>query len=509
MAKPKKKREAEAAAKKEQQEAQAPPRREGLREVVRDWRVVLLIALIVLSVVAIYPHFENGKFTTALQFGLDLQGGSWLQMSFDSEVVGFTSATETPDALAALLNKRLDAEVEVVGPAQLEIRKLFTQDELAAALAAENATLVNYQPGVSQATGNEIKNILAEKINTLGTKDARVNLLTPVGTNVVKYVRVELAGVDINTARNIVGKQGLFEIRIKTTGNDTAHVLFGNAITSVGNPQQDPTRMTWGVPFTLSDQGATAFRTAANEYGAVTSPDAHPITMLLDNVTVFSAPLDPTLAKELLTQDVSRLQASTGTGTAGMNEAQTLEIHLRAGALPVDVNVANFGQVSAPLGDYFKYMSFVAGILAILTVGLVIYLRYREPSIVFPMVGTNFAEVIILLGIARFVQQLDLASIAGLIAVVGTGIDQLVVITDEVLHEGKVPSPALYLKRLGRALAIILIAAGTVVFAMLPLALMDLSTLKGFAFITILGVLVGVAITRPAYGKIIMAVLSR
>ena len=230
--------------------------------------------------------------------------------------------------------------------------------------------------------------------------------------------------------------------------------------------------------------------------------------MLLDNVTVFSAPLDPALAKELLTQNVQRLSASTGSGSVGMNQAQNLEIHLRAGALPIDVQVANFGQVSAPLGEYFKFMSFIAGILALLTVGLVIYLRYREPSIVLPMVGTNFAEVIILLGIARFVQQLDLASIAGLIAVVGTGIDQLVVITDEVLHEGKVPSPALYLKRLTRALAIILVAAGTVVFAMLPLALMDLSTLKGFAFITILGVLIGVAITRPAYGKIIMAILS-
>jgi preprotein translocase subunit SecD len=44
---------------------------------------------------------------------------------------------------------------------------------------------------------------------------------------------------------------------------------------------------------------------------------------------------------------------------------------------------------------------------------------------------------------------------------------------------------------------------------MLPLALMDLSTLKGFAFITILGVFVGVAVTRPAYGKIIMAILSK
>jgi preprotein translocase subunit SecD len=124
-------------------------------------------------------------------------------------------------------------------------------------------------------------------------------------------------------------------------------------------------------------------------------------------------------------------------------------------------------------------------------------------------VGTNIAEILILLGIARFIQQLDLASIAGLIAVLGTGIDQLVVITDEVLFEGRVPSPKLYLARLGRALGIIMLAAATTIIAMLPLALMDLSTLRGFAIITILGVLIGVIITRPAYGRIIMAILSK
>jgi len=429
-------------------------------------------------------------------------------MSFASEVVGFTSQV-SPQTLADALAKRLDAGVVAVGPGQLEIQKPFNRSDLEQAFAAENATLTTYDQGVSKATADDIKRILEQKINTLGTKDARVNLLTPVGSNIVRYVRVELAGVDINTARSIVGKQGLFEIRIQTTGNQSEHVLYGNAITSVGNPQQDPTRMTWGVPFTLSEQGAKDFRDAANRYGAVTDPGNHQIAMLLDNVTVFSAPLASDLAKELQTMDVQRLQASTGTGTAGMNQAQTLEIHLRAGALPVDVRVANFGQISAPLGEYFKVMSLVALVVAVLTVGLVIYLRYREPRIVLPMVGTNFAEIIILLGIARFIQQLDLASIAALIAVVGTGIDQLVIITDEVLHEGKLPSPALYQKRLSRALTIIMIAAGTVIFAMLPLALMDLSTLKGFAIITILGVLIGVFITRPAYGKIISSVLAK
>jgi len=175
----------------------------------------------------------------------------------------------------------------------------------------------------------------------------------------------------------------------------------------------------------------------------------------------------------------------------------------------VEVSVAGSGSVPASLGDHFKTMCLYAGILAVLTVGAVVYFRYREPMVVFPMMAINVAEIIILLGIARFIQQLDLAAIAGIIAVLGTGIDQLVVITDEVLHEGRVPSPNLYLKRLSRALGIIVVAAATVVIAMLPLVLMDLSTLRGFAIVTIIGVLIGVLVTRPAYGRIIMTILSR
>jgi preprotein translocase subunit SecD len=155
-------------------------------------------------------------------------------------------------------------------------------------------------------------------------------------------------------------------------------------------------------------------------------------------------------------------------------------------------------------------MCVYAFIAAALAVGVVIFYRYREPAIVLPMMGVNLSEIVILLGIAAVIQQqLDLAAIAGLIAVLGTGIDQLVIITDEVLHEGKVPSRQLYEKRLSRAVGIIMVSAATVVIAMLPLALLPLQSLRGFAVITILGVLIGVLITRPAYGKIIAAILSK
>ena len=483
-------------------------KQDKVKVLLKDWRVLTLIVLLALSVVAIYPHFDNnGNLTTNLQYGLDLQQGAWIQLEFQSEVVGYT--TDEPVAtFVANLSKSLDADVEVIDASHLEIRKYYSQADLEPYFEQNGGKIVSYQQGVSKETAADVKTILENKINSLGTKDAKVNVLTGVN-NVARYVRVEMAGVDMNEAQQIVGKQGKFEIRIQTAGNQTEHVLYGDAITSVKTPSKDTSSGSWGVGFTLSDAGAQAFRNAAIKYGATTDPNNHQLAMILDNKTVYSAPLSSDLASSLQSEPTRSMTASTGTGTAAMQEATALEIHLRAGALPVDVKIAGSGSTSASLGAHYMEMCMIAFILALITVGFVIYYRYREPRIVLPMVLINASEIVILLGFISAIQfQMDLPTIAGLIAVVGTGIDQLVVITDEILHEGLVPSQNVYMKRLSRALMIILIAAGTVIIAMLPLALMDLSTLKGFAIITIMGVIVGVLVTRPAYGKIIMDILS-
>lgn len=480
------------------------------KKILSDWRVATLIVLVFLSVIAISPHFDSkGDLTTNLQYGLDLQNGAWIQLEFRSEVVGFMTQGSVND-LVSNLSQSLDTEVYAVDESHLEIRKYYTREELEPYFAAAGATITSCQQGVSKSTAEEVKSILENKINTLGTKDAKVNTLTGLN-NVAQYVRVEMAGVDMVEAQNIVGKQGKFEIRIQTSGNDTEHVLWGDAITSVGNEAKSATQgNVWYVPFTLSESGAAALRDAAIKYGATTDPENHELIMILDNETVYSAPIASSAAASLATTPNRQWQAMTGTGDAGQAQAETLKIHLHAGALPVEVKIAGSGTVTAEQGRQNMSVSLIAGIIAIITVGLVIYYRYREPGIVLPMVLINASEMVILLGFIAAIQfQIDLPTIAGLIAVLGTGIDQLVVITDEILHEGKVPSPNLYLKRLARALAIIVTAAATVVIAMIPLMVMPLTTLQGFALITIMGVLVGVIVTRPAYGRIIMAILSK
>ena len=479
----------------------------GVAALIRDPHVVIAGILVLASLIAIFAPVGDRDGLTNLQFGLDLEGGSWIQLEFQADVVTVQTPVDIY-AVASSMSKTLDCTVTPIDIGKVEVDKKFTQAELKAAVEKAGAVFIGSEPGVGSDTADSVKRILESKVNSLGTSDVKVNVLTGI-TGVAQYVRVELAGVDIQEAQEIVGKQGLFEIRIQTTGDATEHVLYGDSVISVQNPQKDPATGVWGVGFTLDDAGALAFQQGCIETGATKKPAAHNVNMYLDDELVYSAPLSYELAASIAKHPVNQLSASTGTGEEGKQQAQELEVHLRAGALPVEVEIAGSGSTSAALGDYFKIICIIAGIAALAAVALTVYLRYRVAAIVLPMVLTNVAEIVILLGIAVFIQQLDLAAIAALIAVLGTGIDQLVIITDEVMHEGRVPSKVIYVKRLKRALLIIMTSAATVIIAMFPLIIMDLSTLKGFAIINILGILIGVLITRPAYGRIVMEILSK
>jgi preprotein translocase subunit SecD len=96
---------------------------------------------------------------------------------------------------------------------------------------------------------------------------------------------------------------------------------------------------------------------------------------------------------------------------------------------------------------------------------------------------------------------LDIPAIAGLIAILGTGVNQMIIMTDQLFREkGRALSD-----RHKSAMHIIWSSAAIVVFAMIPLILGGIGSLKGFAISTIVGVFVGILVTRPAY----VAILER
>ena len=113
---------------------------------------------------------------------------------------------------------------------------------------------------------------------------------------------------------------------------------------------------------------------------------------------------------------------------------------------------------------------------------------------------TSFSELVIILGIAALIKwNLDLPSIAGILATIGTGVDQQIVILDEA-RTGRDTGIK---QRLKRALFVIMGAYLTSLVALLPLYWAGAGLFKGFALTTIIGITAGVLITRPAFADIV------
>jgi len=408
-----------------------------IKQFLKDKKVLLLLILIVASIISISA--------LGIQQGLDLKGGSMVQVQLEEPV---------------------DSE-----------------------------------------TMGVVTNVLDKRLNLYGVSDVKVR---PSGD---QFVIIEMAGTSPEEVERLIGSPGKFEVRI---GNETAPVaLTGADITSVD--MYEITGTEWMVPFKVSTNGARQFAEHARGLGG------QKVYMLLDGKPVEENP--PELSQELANGKPSMELSVTGgaeTVEKAQEQANSIYTVLKTGSLPVKIEVVGANTVSAELGDQFLNGAIIAGLLAILAVSVIIFIRYRKPILVIPIIIVSVSEVLIVMGVASIIQwNIDLAAIAGLIVAVGTGVDDQIIITDEVLI--KQDSGETTKKRrstrtrmsVKNALFIIFASAGTLIAAMLPLAYVGfargatgIGTLAGFAFTIILGVLVGVFITRPAYAKFVETFLK-
>jgi len=216
---------------------------------------------------------------------------------------------------------------------------------------------------------------------------------------------------------------------------------------------------------------------------------------------VNSAPPSYSLQEEFAAGKVIKgLILETGSGEQGKNEARRMEVILRSGALPIKLEIVGSWNISPTLGEEFTKNSIIAGLLAFLGVSLIVFLRYRKPQLVIPILITGTSEIIIILGVASLINwDIDLPAIAGIIAAVGTGMDNQIVILDEFLLEKE--KSIKY--RIKQAFFIVMGSYFTLIAAMIPLFIVGFGMLQGFAVTTIIGATAGVFITRPAYARIV------
>jgi preprotein translocase subunit SecD len=207
------------------------------------------------------------------------------------------------------------------------------------------------------------------------------------------------------------------------------------------------------------------------------------------------------------------ITGSTSIQQEAVDRLGSLTILLESGSLPIPVESISKESISPLLGQEFLRNTMFIGIMALLAVALVLFIRYRNLKITVPILMTDISEVMIVIAIAALVKwQLDLASIAGIVAAVGTGVDDQIVVTDELVKGEQYESGSL-VNRVKRAFFIVFASASTAIAATLPILLFGqsfgLTKLVGFAFTTILGVLVGVFITRPGFAEVLRYLIGQ
>jgi len=368
---------------------------------------------------------------------------------------------------------------------------------------------------LSQAQVSDLVDVTENRLNEFGLTDLKVRPVSDLEGN--SFMLIEIAGATPADLESLISQQGKFEAKI---GNQT--VFVGGADRDIAFVcRGDPTCARVDIPQQIQGGYAAQFSftitltaEAAKRHAGVTnnlsisSSDPQYLSLPLDLYVDDNLQSTLQISKDLKGRVTTQISISgSGTGTteeeavkAAEEEMHKLQTILITGSLPYKLEIVKLDTISPVLGDEFTRVILVAGFLALVAASMVVFARYRKIKASLAMIFTSSSEIIIILGIAALIGwNLDLPSIAGILATIGTGFDDQIVILDEARRER-----FLSLKqRLKLAFAIILGAYFTVVVSMLPLLWAGAGLLKGFAFTTLIGITAGVFITRPAFSDMI------
>ena len=356
--------------------------------------------------------------------------------------------------------------------------------------------------------------VVSNRLNVYGIADMKVFSVRDLSGN--NFMSIEIAGATPSDLEELISKQGKFEAKI---GNDTVFIGGDKDITSVSrNPPEaiiercdqssDGYFCNFRFSIYLSEAAAKEHARITGELEINASSNGNylskPLDLYLDDNLV-----DTLLISEGLKGRVTTQISISGSGSgatqveayeAAEESMKKLQTVLITGSLPYKLEIVKLDTISPILGKDFIRSIFIAAAAALLAVSIIIFARYRKVKAAMFLVLTSISEVIIILGIASLINwNLDLPSIAGILATIGTGIDSQIIVLDEAKSDKGISIR----ERMKRAMSIIMGAYFTALVALLPLLWAGAGLLKGFAITTIIGITVGVLITRPAFVDIV------
>jgi len=416
----------------------------------RDWiRFGAVIFVLLGSLYLIYPFWP---LQDVVNLGLDLQGG--VRMVLEAQQVEEMTSKQkqdTLDRIITILNNRVDQ----YGLANAEIKQMGTGRVL---------------------------------VNLPGTKDPQEARDLIGSTAILEFRKVIEAGTS-PTAEVVPtsATQDILEDRDKIPYVVEGEPLLTGAALSDARVRVSQSMQAAGqlyIALTFNQDGAKRFVEALRKLRVDDR-----LAIVLDNM-IYSAPRITQSIKDAAAQGWRSVQNSTTiSGKFTKEEATRVAIVLRAGALPVAVQVAEENTVGPTLGSD----SIQKGMMTI-AIGFILILLYMP--IYYRLIGI-VADVALLLNmmivfaaLVLFQATLTLPGIAGIILTIGMTVDANVIVFERLKEERRAGKSPLAAVRAGfdKSLSTLLDANVTTLLAALILLLVGTGPIKGFAITLGIGI---------------------
>ena len=482
------------------------------------WKATLVILVISLGIIFTLPtllykeNSNNWFFDNKINLGLDLQGGSYLLLEVQTEVLMQEELNNISDSIQFIARGLQTNIINIISEEdeiQLrfsnndkleEIREKFKKNYRNVNVTIKNNTMkiaINeiFKKNIKESAIKQSLEIVRKRIDESGTKEP---LIQRSGK---KRILLQLPGIkDPERIKELLGTTAKLTFHMvddeDTISLKANRAPFGKIIVAdFYNPEikylvEKKSRVGGEnlvdakASFDPQEGHAVSFRfdtTGAQKFGKATSENVGKrFAVILDGV-VITAPVINTA-----------ITGGSGiiTGNFSSQEAADLSVLLRAGALPAPLSIIEERSVGPGLGADSIASGKIAAIIGMICVCIFMILIYGVFGLLANLsLLANLFIIVSLLGTIG--ATLTLPGIAGIVLTIGMAVDANVLVFERIKEEANKTTSALEAVKNGfdKALSTILDANITTLIAALLLFVFGSGPIKGFSITLSLGVL--------------------
>jgi len=482
------------------------------------WKATLVILVISLAIIFSLPSLlykensNNWFFDNKINLGLDLQGGSYLLLEVQTEVLMQEELNNISDSIQ-LIARGLQTNIINIISEEDEIQLRFSNNDKLEEIREKfknnyrnvNVTINNntmkivineiFKKNIKESAIKQSLEIVRKRIDESGTKEP---LIQRSGK---KRILLQLPGIkDPERIKELLGTTAKLTFHMidddDTISLKANRAPFGKIIVAdFYNPEikylvEKKSRVGGEnlvdakASFDPQEGHAVSFRfdtTGAQKFGKATSENVGKrFAVILDGV-VITAPVINTA-----------ITGGSGiiTGNFTSQEAADLSVLLRAGALPAPLSIIEERSVGPGLGADSIAAGKIAAIIGMICVCIFMILIYGVFGLLANLsLLANLFIIVSLLGTIG--ATLTLPGIAGIVLTIGIAVDANVLVFERIKEEANKTTSALEAVKNGfdKALSTILDANITTLIAALLLFVFGSGPIKGFSITLSLGVL--------------------